>query len=777
MLQGHREDFTRFLTTPGAVARTFDGVALRTPTSGRYSSAFRCKQWVIVAGTLGALALGIGATYASASDNDELAEIVVTAQKREEPLSRVPLAVSALSGDQLDDRGYTSATDLLGAVANLGVVMNNGVPYFSIRGVVANDALPGADPAVAFHVNGIYLATHEDTGSEFYDVSRIEVLKGPQGTLFGRNALGGAINLITNLPSDHFEASEQVTAGNYDAVSTRTVLSGPVTSDLGVRLAVATDNHSGYSLNLFNGQHYDDQNALSVRGTVVFDPFEMLRFTTIADYHREHDGDYAIHMGGIVNPAYPLLGVQLGGSVPPAGPNGLTLDPRLLDDYSIPRNRRESRGISEEIKLQLNESVIIKSLSAFRSFSGFFGGNFQGTTYPFPSDYPGYNYVQFSRTQQFSEELQLIGTTAKLNWVTGLYFLNSRVDGGYSFGLNPAPMAFPLTTGGHVSKPAYAAYGQATYQVTDKLGATAGLRYSSETSSDDTAWTSAGVLLSGFGPCVNLPGQLCHQVASAHFTAVTPRFEVHYQWTDALMTYASASKGFKSGGFEIAALTPPFRPASVWTYETGLKIASADRNWASTFAAFHSDYTNMQVQEVSNGITQIVNAAQSKIDGLELELTARPLKPLTFVESFGYEDARYVHFTEQNPNYPFLGPNGLLNLSGHQLQYTSKFTNNIKVAYEVPVQRGSLRLSSEWNWRDKEYFSEFSDPFEEQSAYSLYSAFLRYTDASNKWYVEAFGKNLANSLIISQTSIGGCGCLNSQYEPPRTYGVVVDYKY
>ncbi len=738
---------------------------------------WRCKPWVIAITTLSALAFTAGAVCASEPADDDLAEVVVTAQKREEPLSRVPLAVSALSGAQLDDRGYMSPTDLLGAVANLGVVMNNGVPYFSIRGVVANDALPGADPTVAFHVNGVYLATHEDTGSAFYDVSRIEVLKGPQGTLFGRNAVGGAINVITNLPTDKFEASEQVLAGNYDALSTRTVLSGPINSNLGVRLAVATDNHSGYSLNLFNDRSYDDENAASARGTIVFDASDELRFTTIADYHREHDGNYAIHMGGIVNPAFPLLGVQLGGSVPPAGPNGLTLNPRLLDDYSIPVNRRESRGISEEIRFQLNDSLTIKSLSAFRNFSGLLGANFQGTTYPFPSDYPGHNYAQFSQTQQFSEELQMIGTASKLNWVTGLYYLDNTVDGGYTFGLNPAPMAFPLTTGGHVSKSAYAAYGQATYQITDKLGATVGLRYSSERNSDNTEWTSAGALLSGFGPCVNLPGQLCHQIDSAHFTSLTPRFEIHYQWTDALMTYASASKGFKSGGFEIAALTPPFRPATVWTYETGVKIESQNRNWATTLAAFHSNYTNMQVQEISNGVTEIINAAQSKIDGVEFELTARPLKPFTIVESFGFENARYVQFTEQNPNYPFLGPNGLLDLSGHQLQYTSKFTNNINVAYELPVPQGSLRVSGEWNWRDKEYFSEFNDPFEEQPAYSLYSASLRYTSANNKWYVEGFGKNLANALIISQTSIGGCGCLNSQYQPPRTYGVIVNYKY
>src|SRR5579862_3186379 len=234
---------------------------------------WREKRLHAAANVLIILAASASTAFAddATSATDQLTEVVVTAQKREESLSRVPVAVTAISGSQLDERGYADPTDLLGAVPNLGVVLNNGVPYFSIRGVVANDALPGADPAVAFHVNGTYLATHEDTGAAFYDVSRLEVLKGPQGTLFGRNALGGAINLITNLPTDQFEASEELTVGNYDAFNTRSVLSGPLSSTVGARLAVATDNHSGYSLNLYNGRYYDNQNTHSARITLVFE--------------------------------------------------------------------------------------------------------------------------------------------------------------------------------------------------------------------------------------------------------------------------------------------------------------------------------------------------------------------------------------------------------------------------------------------------------------------------------------------------------------------------
>jgi len=727
----------------------------------------------------GVLAFVVAPAHASdvAASGGTLEEVVVTAQKRAENLERVPLAVSALSGNELENRGYTSLLDLIGAAPNLSVVYNTGVVYISVRGIVAQDALPGADPAVASHLNGIYLASHEDVGTAFYDVARVEVLKGPQGTLFGRNAVGGAINIITNQPTDKFEASAEVTAGNYHSLNTREVISGPLAHNVLLRVAIATDNHSGYSLNLYDGKYYDNQNALSGRTTLVINAADNLALTTYLDYHREHDGNYPSHLGGIVNLAFPLQGVLAGGQAIPLGPDGLALNPRLLNDYSIPLNRRKSWGVSEEINWKLSPHISLKSLTGYRHFDGILGTNFQGTTWPFPSDYPNYNYEQFSQTHQVSEELQLIGKADKLDSVFGLYYLDSVIEGGYSFGLTPEPGPFPLTTGGTLDKPAYAVFGQATYQFTDRFGATAGARYSRETNDANTSWTSGGVLLSGFGPCANLPGALCHQVASATFSSFTPRLEGHYQWTDGLMTYASASKGFKSGGFEIAALTPAFRPATVWTYEVGAKAVSPDRHWTANFAAFHSDYKDMQVQEIANGITEIVNAAKSKIDGVELEVATRPTSRLTITDSVAYLDARYSDFTEQNPNFPFMGPPGILDNSGHQLQYTSKYTNNLRVAYEMPFAQGSLRLSGEWNWRDKQYFSEFNDPFEQQPAYSLYSASIRYTSSDGKWYLQAFGRNLADKLIISQTSIGGCGCLNSQFMPPRTYGLGAGYKY
>jgi iron complex outermembrane receptor protein len=243
------------------------------------------------------------------------------------------------------------------------------------------------------------------------------------------------------------------------------------------------------------------------------------------------------------------------------------------------------------------------------------------------------------------------------------------------------------------------------------------------------------------------------------------------------MTYASVAEGFESGGFKISALTPPFLPATVWSYEVGLKAQTPDHRFSANLAAFHEDYTNIQVSQIIHNITSITNAAAARANGVEITATAQPIPPLLITDAFAYLDARYTNFTEQNPNAPFQGPPGLINNAGHLLQYSTPFTNNLRVSYEIPINDDNLTLAAEWNWRDKEYFTEENDNLEAVPANSTYNASIRYTNQQHHWYVELWGKNLSDALIITQQNIGGCGCLNSQYQPPRTYGVTLDYQY
>jgi iron complex outermembrane receptor protein len=277
--------------------------------------------------------------------------------------------------------------------------------------------------------------------------------------------------------------------------------------------------------------------------------------------------------------------------------------------------------------------------------------------------------------------------------------------------------------------------------------------------------------------CLTLPNEICRLVATEHFTSWTPRFEAHYQWTEGLMTYASVSKGYEAGGFAISSLQPAFLPATVWSEEIGAKWRSNDGRWSIDTAAFHYTYTNMQVSEAIQNITTIVNAAGAQAYGIELETVFHPIDHLTITDAAAFLDAHYTDFTEENPNEPFQGPNGLINNAGHQLPFMSKYTNNVRVSYDIPVRENFLTLAAEWNWRSKQYFSEIDDSLEEQPAYSNFNASIRFTDVARKWYVELYGRNLTNALVTTLTNIGGCGCLNSQYAPPRTYGVTFNIAY
>ncbi len=744
-----------------------------------------------LASGIASLLLAHGAAAADAAPAGQavtsttVGEIIVTAQKREQALSKVPMAVSALTGAQLADRGYTSIMDFTGAVPDLNVAVNSSQDRVNARGVFQTQDSPGSDPAVAFHVNGVYMPDMVGIMGSFYDVSRVEVLMGPQGTLYGRNATGGVVNVITNLPTDAYQLGEQVQFGNYGAISTRTVISGPLTSNLLARLAVATDNHSGYSLNLFDGVRYDNQNSQSARLTLLYTPTDRLTFTTFADYHREDDGDYATHYGGQAIPGSVLAGVAAGGMALPVGPDGLTLDPRLLDDVNPTVNRRTSWGVSEQILWKVGDNISLKSISSYRYSSLFYGSDLQATTYSFPTLNPftfqldpEFNYIVYGKENTFSQELQLAGDTSKLNWIVGLFYLHDEISpGGFTLGNGPVTAPVPKLSGGTLIKPAYAAYGQATYHVTDRLGATVGLRYSWDSNTINSEFQTIGGVLYVSSKCASLPGGLCHLVATTSSSKVTPRVEVHYQWSDSLMTYASVAEGFESGGFKISALTPAFLPATVWSYEVGLKAQSADHRWSANIAAFHEDYTNIQVAEIIHNITSIVNAAAATGNGVEVSATAQPIPALTITDAFAYLDAHYTNFTEQNPNSPFQGPPGLINNAGHQLQYAIPYTNNLRVSYRIPWGQNDVRISGEWNWKDREFFTEENDSLESAPAYSTYNASIRYTNEIQHWYFELWGKNLSNALIITQQNIGGCGCLNSQYDAPRTYGVTFGYQY
>lgn len=706
-------------------------------------------------------------------------DIVVTAQKRSELLSKTPISMSALSGDQLQSRNLTSVQDLSGTIPNLNISNYGGSSSVNIRGVGRPSASPGGEAATAIHLNSVFLSRPFEATGSFLDLERVELLRGPQGTLYGRNATGGTLNLVTARPKDRFEGYAQVSAGNYDYVHTEAVLSGPIAGDvLLARVAFSTDDRDGFSRNLFDGRRYDDMHAQTVRGTLVFAPSDDVSFTLVGDYHREHDGNYATHFLGVGVPGTLPTGVLAGGATVPLDASGAAINPRLLNIDSRPRNRRQYGGIMLDGSIALNPNLTVKTLSSYRRARYTFTGDFDGTTASFPSNDARFNYVQGERVRQFSQELQLNGDYDSLKFIAGLYYLDQKLDPAfYDFGFYPAATPFGLLASGKAGIKAYAAFGQATYKITDRLGLTVGIRYSEEKRTVDENWTSGGVQLVGtfLDPCATLPGFVCAQKGSAKFNSLTPKFGLDFQVTPDLMLYASASKGFRSGGFSVGDLKPPFEPETLWAYEAGIKGKAGNGILSGSLSAFHYDYSNLQITQIVNGYSSTVNAATSKVDGLELETTLRPIDGLSISNAFSYLRSRFKHFDIADPAFPELG---VQDLSGNRLPFAPKFTNSLSISYEILLGGFTLRPLGEWNWRDRIFFTEFNSTNAMQPKASLFNTMLRLSPEVGRWYAEIWAKNLTNETIISQNFISS-GALgrprNGQLENPRTYGITVRY--
>lgn len=729
----------------------------------------RLTYRALCAPLLGALASGGAVAQPVTAANDGLIEIVVTAQRVAQAESNVPLAVSALTGEQLRERNYDSLEDFKGAVPGLQVNNYAGEARINIRGIGMNSLSFGVDSQVAFSLNGVYLSSARVADQAFLDVERIEVVRGPQGTLYGRNATGGAINVITNRPKDEFESWVQLSYGNYNDIASKAVLSGPLVGDtvLG-RLAISTENHDGYALNLYNGKYYDNANTQTVRGTLVFNFSPDLTLDLIADFHRAQDGDNAGHLIG-ESPGFPILtGVTLGGHTVPLDSNGQAIDPRLLNINTIPLNDQKSWGAAADLTWKIDQALTLKSITGFRKENVQLTLDFDETETPFDSTVPGKDFAGYEGDRQISEEVQLLGNYARVNFVSGLYYFNDKVDPGYFWlGLNFGTPSFPFVNatrlGGTTTTDAYAAFGEATFKATDKLNLTAGVRYSHEKRS-----ATSLEMVPSFDLTVT-------DAASKSFHDVSPKFSIDYHFTDGLMTYLTISKGFQSGGFDISAQPPlvAFEPETVWDYEAGLKWRT--KQVSVDLSAFHYDYTNLQVAQIVNGLPATTNAADSKIDGAELEATVQATPAFQITEALAYLHARFTKFTEMDTLTGELD-----DLAGNQLPGAPKWSSNLLLNYSVPIAATRLSLTGEWNWHDRLYFTEFNSAQVSQAPTSTYNASARLIFNHEKTYLELYGKNLSNELVLSQAWITGAGfgsMVLGHIAPPRTYGVLIHHSF
>jgi iron complex outermembrane recepter protein len=726
-----------------------------------------------------------------AGQTSELAEIIVTAEKRSTLLERTPIAVTALSGDALQNDQARTLNDMQSLIPSFQFGSQITTAQLSIRGIGTQSFIPGVDAPVAVNLNGVNIARPSAVLGSLFDVSSIEVLRGPQGTLYGRNATAGTVNVSTNLPTDTLSGYARTTVGNYDDLSFEGAIGGPIVGDtLMLRVAGFSEKRGGYGQNVVTGNPVDDKDTYGGRATLVFVPSENFKATLIGDYSKEDDHGGALHYLGAAG-LLPLPGTT-------GGPPGFilfhtgTAPANILDvsegaDYKFLSEIWGAAGVLEWSQGNLG----IKSVTGYRN---------QKVLSFTPLDAGGSvlnNFVTVGElAHQVSEELQLHYDTHALHATAGLYYFNEHDTASpYTvadssnylypvFGLPPPPNPYYddfVNLGGRIITNARAAFTEGSYEFENGFALTAGLRYSEETK-HLTSWNSVDLTLSRVYPYnpaypfASPPEVPVVDFPTAKFTATTPKLGIQYQADPSTFLYATYAKGFKSGGFDISTQDPAFKPEELTSYEVGLKKLLLQDRLTVNLTAFHYDYNDLQVQQVVGFAVGTVNAATAKVNGVEFETNYRPINSLTLSGYLSFLHARYDKFTGYDSAQPNL-PSVVFN--GNALSEAPDWRGHLSAEYRWSLPDGTLALRGEGDYSSRYYFTPANLALLSQGAYAKANLFLSYTTHAN-WQVTGFVRNVTNKITVTNGFVLAADLGTpavGTVAPPRTYGAELAYHF
>ena len=717
-----------------------------------------------------------------AAEPQGLREIVVTAQRREEALQSTPIAITAFDDDALAKSNLFDTQALQQQTPGLafGNQSFGAGPQVGIRGVSSVNVSVGGEQGVQFVKDGVVLGRPGNAAAQFYDLERVEVLRGPQGTLFGRNANAGVISIITAKPTHELSGSIDLLYGNFDHVRATATVNLPLGETFAIRASGLYEDRDGFSTNLFNGKGAEDLTNKGGRISALWTPTSNLEIQFVADtLLSKNRGGLFHHLSGIFD-------AQGRPYVPAGGGSGIPVD------YFVPTSTREvSYNVPE---LNRTKTTLYSATVTWhgpidvKSITGYGRNRFSALNDVDASPYDVAFINRNDRGKQFSQELQFLSNDSgsPFKWVAGLFYYqqDDRLTSPYQ--ANPTTV---LDVTGAVHQKSYAAYGQVSYDVTDQLKLTAGLRYT-EDHKRAFEFTTLKLLL---------PPDICSLVGIrgcvapfADFKyrnkwhALTPRFAVDYQVAPDILLYASATRGYQAGGYNIGASQPAYDPEYVWSYEAGIKSRFFHDRLQLNLTAFHYDYKDLITSHFrfngSAGFTVLDNAGAAKVDGVELEFAAIPVERLRISGSVAYLDARYTEYEAVNsqtcpvpdPSLPGCQPK---DLSGNSLPRAPKWTASVMASYDIPIGPGMLTLAAEDYWQaSRAQFSYFNFPLTSQGSYHRTNVRVRYS--LDSWSIEAFGENLQNKRRLNNTYGDSSVETYGLYSAPRTYGVraIVKFK-
>jgi iron complex outermembrane receptor protein len=708
--------------------------------------------------------------FAQEADDAGLDEIVVTADRTGlRALQETPIAVSVVDGDLMDQQGLNTVTDLVAYVPNLAVSRNISGSIVSLRGIGSNG---GTDPSVATQVDGVYIS-NSVAFTDFFDVERVEVLRGPQGTLYGRNTTGGTINFISRRPSDEFGGRMQVSYGNFAAVEASGYVTGPVLGDtLTASLALTYRERDAFFENIApGGADIDTNNNGGARLQVRWEPAANIDATTRIDYFT---ADQFIE-------SYDHLLAPLPFAAPLANSLVGSFDEVALNfDQSM---TLRTSGISEEINWNFAENFTLTSITSARRFQSRAQND---------NDATELNLLAFrsgSDTEQFSQEVDLRYDGDALNFVAGVYYFSatdnpsSRVTAPPSV-FTPANRSAARAALPTLETESIAVFANADYEIIDNLSVILGLRYTEETTSFTQHFTATSLNPATFN--ANLAGFPVNFSIEDSDNALTPKFGLDYEVSDDIFLYASATRGFKSGGFNGQAtspLTAGYAPELIWSYEVGAKTEWFEDRLRLNVTGFRYDYTDLQVRQLLGpGNSVIANAASATVEGIEVEMLARPSPDLQFSAIGSFLDARYESFPTASipggfspyvPNQNCVGGVCTIDASGNFLSDAPEWSGMFAVDYTPTIGAYELAFHVDYSYRSERYFDPSNVAIASQDGYGLLNGNIRFSPLDNSgWEIGLFGRNLTDEDYY-QTVSGNGIVPGGIVGDPRTYGVRV----
>ncbi|WP_198683723.1 TonB-dependent receptor [Peristeroidobacter agariperforans] len=770
------------------------------------------------------LALLIAPTLAVAQvpSASGLDEVVVTARRTEEPLQKTPVAVTALTMEQLEARSAKDLRDIGRFTPNVFMTNTGGqnpdtIAMF-IRGVGLSDHLVTADPGVGLYVDGVYYARADGAVLDLVDVERIEVLRGPQGTLFGKNTAGGAINVISNPPDPDGGGLLSLTAGNVGQFEARGTGSVPLADNLTLGLSGLKKRRGCLARRMYDDACVGSVDRLGGRGYLRWTASPDLTVDIIGDTTTGRSHMLPNHPAGYdPNQAFfaTYNGLVAAGQIPGGIPFSDTtpgVNPgRYATSGRAPtENPLDAYGVSVNIEYRTGNATL-HSITAYREVSSMAfenGGGGTGAIYD-----PAVSY-SYRKSHWFSQELRIDGETLadRLAYVGGLYYFGERgaTNDAYAFF---APLQAGWVNFNNQETDSYAAFVHGSYKISDRLHVSAGVRYTRETKE----WSVRYAQFSNFasaafdpnmqmrslvrGNGAGIPNELNADAASTAplqrrgtWTPVTPRFGVDFQATPDLLLFASVARGSRSGGFNgratSAVATTPYDPEFALTYEIGEKAEFLDRHIRLNATAFSTDYKDLQQTvaaciRLPNGECRIdkeglafspfvTNAAAARIYGGELEVVVLGPKAARLEATAGYMNAKFTSVDSAATVATGLSTRSVV-------PFVPKWTSALAAQYAMNFGHGSLTPRVDYTWRSEVAFNINPGPYGVQGPIGLINSTLTYLDSGDRWGAQLYVRNLADkqyALWINEFShvVGGPGGAVTVADP-REYGLTVTYRF